>query len=339
MNPKKASSKMNHPGRHSMKRRSRRNDYRGKRIYMITMTKHPEAPWFGNLTGNPHIAPGQPGAPGIELLPFGKKIDMAILKIWAIDSSIETISRIVMPDHIHFIVFVKEPIERHVGKIFGIFKHNITKTMWKLFQELGEKRISCFEENYNDRILLKRGQLETMKKYIADNPRRLAIKRLYPDFFRRLISVRIGERCFNCYGNPFLLQCPDKMAIKVRSRWSDQEFEEHRRRWMAYCERGAIAVSPFISAREKRIRDEVIDMGGSLIVIRKENFPARFKPSGREFELCSEGRLLLICDPAALDHDRSLFREEALRMNSFAEMIAGIASESIVFSICHSENF
>ena len=34
---------------------------------------------------------------------------------------------------------------------------------------------------YNDRILLRRGQLETMKRYLADNPYRLAMKRARPE--------------------------------------------------------------------------------------------------------------------------------------------------------------
>lgn len=281
-----------HPrSRHSMHRRAKSNDYRARRIYMITMTKAAGVKNFSRLTGEPQYPTGHPFAPEVQLLAAGRIIE-------------EQLSRII----------------------------KITHELWKLDSAMAANRASTFVDNYHDRILLKRGQLDIMKKYIRDNPRRLLTKQKYPYFFQRLLGVNIDGELYDCYGNPFLLQNPDKQQIMVRSAWSDRDFNEHKRRWLTYVSHGAILVSPFISHREKMVRDEALDMGGSVIVIRKERFPERYKPEKRYFELCCEGRLLLICRHEAADYSPELRRSEAMDMNGIARRMADIAAEKIVFT-------
>ncbi len=96
---------------------------------------------------------------------------------------------------------------------------------------------------------------------------------------------------------------------------------------------GAICLSPFISRREKIVRDEFVNLGKSLIIVRKENFTDRFKPQGKEFELCSEGRLLLICPCSSKDHDRGLLRSEALELNRIACLIAENDCSRLTFGV------
>ena len=49
------------------------------------------------------------------------------------------------------------------------------------------------------------GQLENWKRYLDDNPRRLAIKRQHPDFFTIIQNINIGEWSCQAVGNSFLL--------------------------------------------------------------------------------------------------------------------------------------
>lgn len=322
-----------HPrSRHSMHRRAKSNDYRARRIYMITMTKAAGVRNFSRLTGEPQYPTGHPFAPEVQLLAAGRIIEEQLSRIKEINSGLEIYDSVIMPDHIHFIVHVKEVIKHHLGKYLGMFKIRITHELWKLDSAMAANRASTFVDNYHDRILLKRGQLDIMKKYIRDNPRRLLTKQKYPYFFQRLLGVNIDGELYDCYGNPFLLQNPDKQQIMVRSAWSDRDFNEHKRRWLTYVSHGAILVSPFISHREKMVRDEALDMGGSVIVIRKERFPERYKPEKRYFELCCEGRLLLICLHEAADYSPELRRSEAMDMNGIARRMADIAAEKIVFT-------
>ena len=61
--------------------------------------------------------------------------------------------------------------------------------------------IALFEPGYNDQILLDNGQLENWKHYLDDNPRRLAIKRLHPDYFITTHYVDIAEWHCQTVGN------------------------------------------------------------------------------------------------------------------------------------------
>lgn len=72
-------------------------------------------------------------------------------------------------------------------------------------------------EGYQDTILFRDGQLANMKRYLAVNPRRLTVKRLFPDLFRVVgewsvpLSLPGGVRGrgrFAAIGNRFLLDRP-----------------------------------------------------------------------------------------------------------------------------------
>lgn len=319
------------PGyKQNMNRRARKNDYRGSRIYMISITKNKSVPAFGVLKGDPKIPNNLPGAPYVELSDLGKCIYRRLYRIDEIDKSLQIFRFIVMPDHIHFILNVTEELRQHVGSLIGILKGKITKDLWELFPAFKNSKISAFEPNYNDRILLHRNQLEMMKNYVADNPRRLAIRRVHPEFFRRCLSLYFRDGEYDFFGNPFLMRQYSKIAIKVRSRWTDAEFEERRARWRKLMTNGAIPVSPFISRREKIIRDDAIRMGVSLIIVGNESFPERFKPSGEYFRLCSEGKLLLIAPKGMPVYNPNMTRVTAEWLNQVADMIANLTTEESV---------
>lgn len=318
---------------HSMNRRCHHNDYTGKRIYMITFLKAPEVPGFGSLCGDPSFPNGHPDAPRIILSDMGRIIDRWLYNVHEINENFERIRSVVMPDHAHFILYVKAPTKRKLGKYIGILKAKITTEMWKQFPQYAPAKISAFAKNYNDSILLREGQLEVMKKYIEDNPRRLAIKRKYPDFFTRGISIRLDEFEYEAYGNPFLLQKPFRFQVMVRSFWTDEEYQAHLAEWLSMAKHGGIAVSPFYSKREKEVRDAILEQGGSLIYVRKVCVKEREKPVGRFFDLCAEGRLLMINEREAPEYSKGLNREEAMRMNFHSEKIASAGVIHPIFRV------
>ena len=80
----------------------------------------------------------------------------------------------------------------HFGKIVNGFKTACNKALRGL-KEQGKVKtglMSLWEPGYNDRILDHEGQLQRMKNYIADNPRRWAIKRNNPEF---VITIAFGK--------------------------------------------------------------------------------------------------------------------------------------------------
>lgn len=83
---------------------------------------------------------------------------------------------------------------------------------------------------------------------------------------------------------------------------------------------GGVLVSPFISPGEKDIARAALDAGGSVILMKPDGFEPRFKPKGHYFDLCAQGRLLILsCAPTPAP----LTRDLCLAMNRWCAAIAG----------------
>ena len=183
------------------------------------------------------------------------------------------------------------------------------------------KKPPLFEPGYNDQILLDDGQLDNWKHYLDDNPRRLAIKRLHPDFFTTLHYIDIGEWHCQTVGNRFLLDFPQKAAVIVHSAYTDKEFADYKRQWLAFGEAGGILVSAAIAPREKVVMREAMDLGYRLILVRENGFPPLYKPSGESFDACSDGRLLQVSPWEYHTQRRTISREQCLKLNRLVEAI------------------
>ena len=179
-----------------------------------------------------------------------------------------------------------------------------------------------FEKGYCDKILLRDGQLDNWKRYLDDNPRRLFIKRLHPEYFTVLHQVQLMDLPCQTVGNRFLLDIPDKAAVIVHRAYSDQEFEEYRRNWLALGEAGGVLISAAVAPREKAVMREAMNRGYRLILLRENGFPPLYKPSGEAFNACSEGRLLQVSPWPYHMQRRIISREQCLILNRLAEHLA-----------------
>jgi REP element-mobilizing transposase RayT len=179
-----------------------------------------------------------------------------------------------------------------------------------------------FEKGYCDKILLRPGQLENWKRYLDDNPRRLAIKRQHPEFFTIMQHIVIGEWSCHAVGNRFLLSIPEKAAVIVHRAYSDTEFAQLKAQWLALGENGGVLVSAAIAPREKEVMREAMDRGYLLILLRENGFPRLYKPAGEAFTACSEGRLLQISPWDYHMQRKIISRDQCLQLNRLAEEIA-----------------
>lgn len=107
------------------------------------------------------------------------------------------------------------------------------------------------------------------------------------------------------------------MKEQVMIHRADTAEEKSRQcdRWLHIAANGGVLVSPFISREEKEILKRAEEAGGKIIIISNRYMGERFKPSGHEFELCEQGRLLIL---APLELTGELTRSACLRMNFFA---------------------
>ena len=181
---------------------------------------------------------------------------------------------------------------------------------------------SLFESGYNDLILLGDGQLDNWKRYLDDNPRRLAIKRQHPELFTTMHYVDIAQWHCQAVGNRFLLDIPQKVAVIVHRAYTDKDFAEKKAEWLACGEAGGVLVSAAIASREKEVMREAMDRGYRIILVRENGFPALYKPAGESFDACSEGRLLQVCPWEYHMERRVISREQCLSLNRLVEYIA-----------------
>ena len=111
----------------SMKRRDIHHDYTARRMYMITLEVEGRRPVFGHLVGNPFAQRGSSDESRIELSALGKAVQTEWLNIHLHYPQIEVMAIQMMPDHLHGILYVREPLPVHLGKVISGFKTGCRK--------------------------------------------------------------------------------------------------------------------------------------------------------------------------------------------------------------------
>ena len=179
-----------------------------------------------------------------------------------------------------------------------------------------------FERGYHDRILLRDGQLESMKAYMAENPRRLALKRARPEWLRVHQGVDVcGRRCSGV-GNLALLGARKKVRVRISRSISPEALALEQAQLLAAAREGAVLVSPCISPGEKAITRAAFEQGLPLIVLTDNGFDPLTKPSGERFYACAEGRLLLLSPFPHRNERRVITRAVCEELNGLAWEIA-----------------
>ena len=220
-----------------------------------------------------------------------------------------------MPDHLHGIIHVTERLPRHLGHVINGFKIGCNRVARELSLS------PLWEEGYNDRILQGKGQLNAMFRYLQDNPRRLWTKRNHPEFFKAQQDIIIGGQNVTVMGNRFLLDSPNKVAVKCSRKMTDEELEHTMTRCLMMAQRGAVLVSPRISPGEKAVMDMVHEAGFPFIQLLENGFSPMWKPGGEMFNACASGQVLLVA-PWPYHSDRhTITRDQCNQLNDLAARI------------------
>ena len=178
-----------------------------------------------------------------------------------------------------------------------------------------------FAPGYNDRILLRAGQLETWKHYLKDNPRRLLMKREHPDLFRVKRNVVVGGTTFSAIGNLFLAQRPLKLQVQCSRRMTETEIATYRDRMLAAARAGAVLVSPSISPGEKAVMRVAFEEGLPLIYLQENGFTDLAKPGGKRMEACAQGQLLILAPWEHHNERLAIRRDQCLSLNEMARRL------------------
>ena len=378
---------------HRMTRRCDGWDYRQRAIYQITLVQADRArPLLGRLVIDDPKAPPEAVTARVEPSELG----VAILAHWKrlgdFTPEIKPLFCQLMPDHLHAILEVTRPMVKPLGNAIGGFKTGCEKIYRELALSAQNKALSAQDKapsakrelngawaagggracsvpearasgaprlwaaGFQDSILFRAGQLDAMFNYLRDNPRRLAVKRLFPDLFRAVAALRrplpslgvVGA--FAALGNRFLLDRP-LVQVQVSRRdfayrrepkaggglkiardaageplvaQESAAFTAKAEALLARARQGAALLSPCVSEGEREIARRAFAEGLPLVVLRNKGFAPLEKPGGRHFDACAAGRLLMLA-PAAWPHvpgEKPMTRRDALVLNRLAQCIA-----------------
>lgn len=312
------------PKKPSMQRRAEWHDYHSPTIYMITITIAGRRPVLGTVTGNPHIPWGQEGAPKIQPTQTGGWVLDAWEAIPSYYPQIRLISRQMMPDHFHGILYVTEKTDYHLSKVILGFKTAVVAKIRQQYRKQGlpTDGIKLWEDNYQDTILSGKGHLDRMIAYVRDNPRRLLMKRQNPELFRVRRQQNISGYSFDALGNIFLIDKPYKVQVQLsRSITEEQNISIEVERFVSMAEKGAVLVSPGISPAEKAVLRAAYERKLPVISLLENGFGDFAKPGGAFFDACAEGRILFLAPWEHHNERRRITRSQCLMLNEMAAAI------------------
>ena len=298
-------------------------DYRGRAIYHFTLPVEARYPLFGALEGE------SAEKAFVKLNPFGRQVCRMLSGLAQFYEqkgyALKVLTQMVMPDHIHLVIQVLEPLPQSIGAVVRGFKSACTKIYKEEYFSSGENaakvhgegeeapvhfarifagRGSIWQQDpayYHERILHAPGQLRRMIDYVKDNPRRLWLKTRNPDLFRLHRHTEAHGLSFTSMGNHFLLDWPDRQAVEVSRSAVAEQVEERLRTVLAAAHNGAVTYTAAISKGEQHIARTLREQGYPLVVLLNDGFPKEgspheryYKPGGVYFEACSRGQLLLL---------------------------------------------
>ena len=334
----------------SMLRRCVGHDYTGRQIYMITMVTEGRRQLFGQVVGKSDAPAGSDDAPRIELSPLGQRVND---EWWAASRhhpEVKVLALQMMPDHLHGILFVQEQMEKPLGMLLRGFKQSCNRHYRELVlgitspvpsvalstQQTRQAPVKTdrrnedrshgmlFARGYNDKLLLREGQLETWIHYLNDNPRRLLMKREHPDLFRVQRNVEAAGMTFSAIGNRFLLDRPVRLQVQCSRRLSEAEIQEQVAHFLTAARQGAVLVSPAISPGEKAVMRAAFNEGLPLIYLQENGFTDLARPGGKRMEACAHGQLLILAPWEHHNEQMTIRRSQCLKLNDIARLLTVI---------------
>lgn len=302
-------------------RRARFLNYHLPGIYMVTLGKEDGCPDFSHI-----VAKNSPGSQTPDVRCRYHNVGFAIYHVLRdfskITPKIVILQYVIMPDHVHLLLQIREETARALGEYISVFKRSVFKeALEKGYLPVGSVRV--FRSGFNDQFLRSDRNLQTLYDYIRNNPYRLWVRREHPERFRRISGKLLDGIDCNLYGNAHLLANPFLYPVVIHRKDSESELERKKELWRYALANGGVLVGAFISKSEHKIFNGAASYGGRIILISNKTFAEREKPSGKLFELCEAGQLLIISPKMEIPvSEKGISRQECLFMNSFAESLA-----------------
>ncbi len=302
----------------------------GSSVPGVPAVSLPASPPGAPAVSLPASPPGAPAVPlpAVELSDSGAFLRAGFRDFFRTESAILLKKIVVMPDHVHFIIHVREYLPAHLGRYISRLKTVCTLAVSELPGypvDTDGNPLHIFEDNYHDRIIRNDSMLETERRYLDDNPRRYLLRKQHPEYFSSPVRITINGEHYSAFGNILLLKDIHPEPAIISRRYTPEHLSRLKAGWEEAARSCKALISPFISKPEKEIKKAVLESGGRIIEILDNGFPERYKPSGTAFDLCLEGRLLQIAPLVYETSKIPLTRNRALELNATARKIAALA--------------
>ena len=178
-----------------------------------------------------------------------------------------------------------------------------------------------FARGYNDRLLLHARQLEVWLNYLADNPRRLLMKREHPELFRVRHNLSAAGLTFSAVGNIFLLDRPAKLQVQCSRSLSEEQIKAKTTECLTSARKGSVLVSPAISQGEKRVMRAAFAEGLPMILLQENGLTNYYKPDSSLLDACARGQLLILSPWEHHNEKRTITRAQSMALNEIARKI------------------
>lgn len=387
---------MNTPQKPTHRKHSRYHDYSSRCIYHVTIVCSDRVPMLGRMSGE------SAESAHVEFTPLGMEVCKEIQDIPAVMArkgcSVQVLASVVMPDHVHFVLYVKEPMPMKMGLIIRGFKQGCNKQLRRWLEMAEEERKdgrlgkgsegglekptwenrddanyaltanaaaihpdtrayartlnvvpgqslspresflrflnhtlrssriltkhALFEDDFDETILRRKGQLDTMMRYVHNNPLHRWQKQHHPNLLIPIRGIKIAGRSYDAIGNVNLLSL-NRQQVWVRSRWTDEVRRTYKNDCVIKARRGYALVSPFISPHETAVRDYCLSEGHSIIQLVDNGFSDYTQCPGGLYDYCINGQVLILVpsDFPHIDRKRGISRSECVLLNSLASDI------------------
>ena len=296
--------------------------WKGIGIYHVTMVIPSRKPLLGELV----IPENDPAQARVERTELGRQIIGTLAQIPKFHPEIRILQYCLMPDHLHSILYVTRPMSKgimtavrgfwqgakKIGRAHSAAILSVKSNSIRINKENDDapNDIRDNGQNNNDdpngirdnerksdvdpvftempfvRPMSRRGQLQTMFRYIRMNPQRLATKRLRPGFFRVQRDIEIGNHTYDAVGNIAILMEKRRETVHVRramveaaAHGEDKPLRDYMNGCVIAARENAVMVSPFISPKEKEVLDVIIKEQHLVIYLSDNGFGEYYKPS------------------------------------------------------------
>jgi len=260
-----------------------------------------------------------------------------VARIWQTIScyhpEVKVVALQMMPDHLHAVLFVREKMEKPLGKVLLGVKQACNRAFREVMPEgvvaVAQRHAQrergnglLFAKGFNDQVLLRDGQLESWRNYLKDNPRRLLMKRENPDLLRVQRGLEYAGLSFSAIGNRFLLERPIKLQVQCSRSISEEELKAKLNGCLRAGRQGAVLVSPAISKGEKAIMRTAFEEGLPLIYLQENGFTDLAKPDGKRMEACARGQLLIFAPWEHHNEKMTIKRGQCQELNEMARIVS-----------------